>query len=122
MAIDKYVWPIQIQNGASVDYKNRSDSVKFGGGYEQLTEDGPNAETMEYSIEFSGVITAVNEMNPKKLRDFLRSHVFKAFTFTPPGEAMGLYRVVPGSISYVQIGKSTATVTATLQTAIGVYA
>lgn len=122
MAIDKYIWPVQIQNGASVDYKNRDSSVQFGGGYEQLTEDGPNSETLEYAIEFSGIITAVDEMNPLKLRDFLRAHVFKAFTFTPPGESMGLYRVAPGSISYRVLGKSTATVTATLQTAIGVYA
>lgn len=122
MSIDNYVWPVQIQNGASVDYKNRANSVKFGGGYEQLGEDGPNSETMQYAIEFSGITTAVDEMNPLKLRDFLREHVFKAFTFTPPGEEMGLYRVVPDSIGYRALGKNTATVTATLQTAIGIYA
>lgn len=120
MAIDKwpYWWDIQIQDTPSVNYARRVTSIQFGNGYEQVAEDGPNAETRTFAITFTGQTNEAYQ-NPKDVAKFLRAHVVKPFDFTPPDGERGLFRVAKDSIAVRAQSRLVQTVTATITTSVG---
>lgn len=112
MAIETFSWPVQIQAQQQISYSQRVRSAQFGDGYEQISGDGINPETIQVPITWTGARGSAVAM-----RDFLRRHTAKSFIFTPPFEAKGLYRVVADSINLVPISTNVATVTATFKQA-----
>lgn len=120
MAMDEWPfwWPVQIQDTPSVNYSRRVAKTQFGNGYEQVSEDGPNAETKTFQITFSGQINDVHT-NPQDVAKFLRQHVVRPFVYTPPDGEKGLYRVVSDSVVVRPYSRLVQTVTATITTALG---
>ena len=113
-----YYWPVQIQSGAAVSLNYRTQELQFGSGYGQNVADGPNAETKQVSFEFMGQL---NEewLNPQDVYAFLRRHFVTPFEFTPADGEKGLYVAVADSVTYTPTSRLTATVSATLKTAVG---
>lgn len=120
MAVAKwpYWWPVQIQDGAGVSLQFRTQEIQFGNGYGQNISDGPNAETKQVSFSFVGQ-TNDKHTNPKDVYAFLRSHFVTPFEFTTADGEKGLYVAVADSVQYTPTGRLTATVSATLKTAVG---
>lgn len=120
MAVEKwpYYWPVQIQDGAPVSLAYRTQEIQFGQGYGQNVADGPNAETKQFGLTFVGK-TNEKWSNPQEAYNFLRQHFVVPFEFTTPDGETGLYVVQADSVRYSPTGRLTATVTATLKTAIG---
>lgn len=112
MAIETFIWPVQIQAQQQISYSQRVKSAQFGDGYEQVSGDGINPETIQVPITWTG-----KRSEAMGLRNFLRRHATKTFFFTPPFEQQGLYRVTADSINLVPISASVATVTATFKQA-----
>ena len=112
MAIETFTWPVQIQAQQQISYTQRIKSAQFGEGYEQVSGDGINPETIQVPITWTGKRSEVVAM-----RDFMRRHVVKAFIFTPPFEQQGLYRITPESINLVPVAANVATITATFKQA-----
>lgn len=112
MAIETFTWPVQIQAQQQISYPQRVRSTQFGEGYEQVSGDGINPETIQVPITWTG-----SKSEAMALRNFLRRHVVKSFFFTPPFELQGLYRVTPDSINLVPVAANVATVTATFKQA-----
>ena len=112
MAIETFTWPVQIQAQQQISYAQRIKSAQFGEGYEQVSGDGINPETIQVPITWTG-----KKSEAVAMRDFLRRHVVKSFIFTPPFEQLGLYRVTADSINLVPVSANVATVTATFKQA-----
>lgn len=113
-----YYWHMQLQGGGDVQLSFRSEELQFGNGYGQNIADGPNAETKQFPIQFVG-LTNDKWNNPKLVYNFLRAHFVRPFIATAPDGEKGLYVVERSSLSYTDNGHYTATVAATLKTAIG---
>lgn len=92
MAIDIFIWPLQVDGGGDVDNNHRVRQVALGDGYEQLATDGINTRRISCSLVWKG-----DPKTAKDIENFLHAHVVRAFVFTPPGGVQGLYRVKPGS-------------------------
>lgn len=116
MALETYKWGCQLGAGA-VTYKDTVRSAQFGDGYEQVAAQGINSTMIEAPLVYAGRTAEVNE-----ILTFLRAHTVKAFAITPPGEVLGLYRVVADSISKEQLSEHVATLSWTIKRAYGVYA
>lgn len=112
MAIETFTWPVQIQAQQQISYAHRVKSAQFGEGYEQVSGDGINPETIQVPITWTG-----KKSEAVAMRNFLRRHTTKSFIFTPPFEQQGLYRVTPDSINLVPVSANVATVTATFKQA-----
>ncbi|UGO55276.1 putative minor tail protein [Escherichia phage JLBYU60] len=113
-----YYWHMQLQGGGDVQLAFRSEELQFGNGYGQNIADGPNAETKQFPVQFVG-LTTDKWCNPKLVYNFLRGHFVKPFVVTAPDGETGLFVVERSSLSYTDNGHLTATVSATLKTAIG---
>lgn len=113
-----YYWHMQLQGGGDVQLAFRSEELQFGNGYGQNIADGPNAETKQFPVQFIG-LTTDKWCNPKLVYNFLRGHFVKPFVVTAPDGETGLFVVERSSLSYTDNGHHTATVSATLKTAIG---
>lgn len=116
MAVEKYQWESQLGAG-EIKYTNSVRSVQFGDGYEQVSENGINATAIEIPMMHTGGNAEVDA-----IRSFLMRHYVKAFQITPPGESLGLYRVVADSITKQQNSRLVSTINFTLRRAYGVYA
>lgn len=118
MDIWPYWWPNQIQDGGTVSLAFRTQEIQFGNGYGQNVSDGPNAETKQLNFSFMGQ-TNDKHTNPKDVYNFLRRHYITPFQYTANDGEVGLYVVVPESLTYTPNGRLAATVSATFKTAIG---
>lgn len=110
MAVETFIWPVQVASQPETDYTRTIKKVQFGDGYTQVSEDGINSEQIKFSYSYRGPLdTAL------AIRDFCRRHCVNAFIFTPPHSDKGLYRVAADSIKLVPNGKTQATITATFE-------
>lgn len=116
MAVETYNWHSQLGAGA-VEYSQTIRSAQFGDGYEQVAENGINSTAIQVPMKHAGTEAEVNAV-----RDFLLAHTVKAFIITPPGEEIGLYRVVPDSVRKNQLSSKFSELTFTIKRAYGVYA
>lgn len=116
MALDQYKWFSQIGSGA-IQYRDVVRTAQFGDGYEQVANNGINSVAIEIPMKHTGRVDEVDE-----IRAFLLAHTVKAFAITPPGEVLGLYRVVADSIQKTSESKYVATLTFTIRRAYGVFA
>lgn len=66
----------------------RTRSVKFGDGYEQVVGDGINAESQSWPLTFSGTKARI-----QSILAFLRARKgYQSFYWTPPFGAQALFR------------------------------
>lgn len=110
-----YNWPLQIQHQPTPQTTVRVRSTALGDGYEQVAEDGINTQRITYPLQHIGMTDEV-----KQIRDFLLAGVVTAFYFKPPHGELGLYRVVPDSVSTMPLSKRVGTVNASLRQCFGV--
>lgn len=116
MAVDTYKWPCQI-GGGQIQYKQTVRSAGFGDGYVQAAEQGINSTAITIPLIHTGFNAEVDAV-----RAFLLAHTVKAFIITPPGEAKGLFRVDPESITKDVLSSNMSTISFTIKRAYGVYA
>lgn len=112
MAIKTFIWPIQVSGQPAAEYTRIVRKVQFGDGYQQVSENGINSESIKFSYSYRGPLTTV-----LAIRDFCREHCTRAFIFTPPHGEKGLYRVAADSIKLLPNGKTQATISATFEQA-----
>lgn len=116
MAVEKYRWGCQLGAGP-VTKKKTVRTAQYGDGYEQTAEQGINSTMIEAPLIHTGFNAEINDIEA-----FLLAHTVKAFEITPPGDVLGLYRVVADSISRDQVSQNIATLTWTIRRAYGVFA
>lgn len=116
MALETYQWPLQ-RGGGAVKYTKTVRSAQFDDGYSQDAESGINSTMIECPLIHVG-----NKEEVYAIRAFLLRHIIKAFAMAPPGEELGLYRVVKDSITVDDVSQHVATIAWTVKRAYGVYA
>lgn len=116
MALETYKWGCQL-GGGPVTRKKTVRTAQFGDGYAQVAEDGINSTMIEAPLTYAGFNSEIDEIEA-----FLEAHMVKAFAITPPGDVLGLYRVVSDSLSRDQISTNMAVLSFTIRRAYGVYA
>lgn len=117
MAIDKWRWAVQVQNGGgAIEYQDRQRTAQFGDGFAQSTPEGMNPVSLIIQVVYTG-----NVKDAKEVRDFMKAHMTTPFTYAPPGGVLGLYNVQRNSVRYSPISRNVATVTATFETNYGFY-
>lgn len=85
MALDKFKWCVQVQNGGGqMTTTNNDRAVSFGNGYQQVGSSGFNTERREFEITYAGSKYA-------EVLAFLRSHRLVPFAFQPPGDTIGIF-------------------------------
>lgn len=85
MAIETFTWCPRLN--ASSDTKFRTRKVQFGDGYTQVSGDGLNPRSQEWTLSFTGSETYI-----KAIKDFLDAHGgTRSFQWQPPLEDIGLY-------------------------------
>jgi Phage-related protein len=88
MAIEEFTWCARVNASGQSDFDVRT--IQFGDGYSQSAEDGINSRHMTWNLQFTGDETFIGE-----IKAFLNRQMgYKSFQWTPPGEALGLYRCV----------------------------
>lgn len=115
MAVETFKWGCQLGAGA-ITYKDTVREAQFGDGYSQVAANGINSTAIEVPLLYSGQNAEIDQVLA-----FLRAHTVKAFAITPPGEKLGLYRVVADSITRDQLSQKVATLTWTIKRAYGVF-
>ncbi|MDW3780578.1 phage tail protein [Kluyvera cryocrescens] len=86
MAIEEFTWCPRINAEADTNFRVRK--AKFGDGYEQVSGDGLNPKSQEWTLNFTGDQTYISA-----IKSFLDEHNgTKAFQWKPPLEQLGLYR------------------------------
>lgn len=86
MALQTFSWCPRLN--ATSDTKFRTRTVQFGDGYTQVSGDGLNPRSQEWTLSFTG-----SEDYIKAIKDFLDAHGgTRAFQWQPPLEDIGLYR------------------------------
>lgn len=97
MALDKFKWCVQVQNGGGVmTVTNNDREIQFGNGYRQVASSGFNTERREFTITYAG-------KDFEKVRKFLREHRLKPFAFTPPNDKIGVFLTKPDTLSTAPI-------------------
>lgn len=100
MALDKFTWCVQVQNGGgAMTTTNSNREVAFGNGFVQLGSAGFNTEKREYVITYVGKDFAA-------MRKFMRDHMIKPFAFTPPNDTIGIFTTKPDSIKANPISRN----------------
>lgn len=115
MAVENYRWPCEPAGAAS--YKKTVRTAQFADGYQQIAEQGINSTLIEMPLRHTGPNTEIDQVQA-----FLEAHMVKAFAIRPPGNPLGLYRVVADSLTRDQTGRNAATLSWTIRRAYGVYA
>lgn len=109
MAIESFNWSPRLN--ASADTKLRNRKAQFGDGYSQVSGDGLNNKSQEWSLEFVGTATYI-----KAIKDFLDRHAgTKSFIWIPPLEPKGLFRC--DTYKPVALGGESYSLSATFQQA-----
>lgn len=86
MAIETFTWSPRID--AQAEVKNRVRKAQFGDGYTQVSGDGLNTRSQEWSLSFVG-----SEDYIQAIREFLdRMAGSKSFLWKPPLYPLGLWR------------------------------
>ena len=86
MAVETFTWCPRV--GAQSDASFRTRKAQFGDGYAQVSGDGINPRTPQWSVSFTGKETYILE-----IKAFLERHAgWKSFQWKPPLEPEGLYR------------------------------
>ena len=86
MAIETFTWCPRINAEADTSFRVRK--AQFGDGYEQVSGDGLNTRTQQWTLNFTG-----NETYISAIKSFLDRHEgTKAFQWKTPLEHLGLYR------------------------------
>lgn len=117
MAIDKWRWAVQVQNGGgAIQYQDRQRTAQFGDGYSQTTPEGMNPMSLIINMVYTG-----NAKTAAEVVAFLNAHKTTPFTFAPPGGVLGLYNVQKDSVKQSPISRNVVTVTATFETNYGFY-
>lgn len=112
MAIEHFAWRIQAASQPTLKSKDTVRTARFGDGYKQVSGAGLHDEELSYAFSFTGKPDTAREIHA-----FLRRHKTKAFTFTPPGGELTLWRVEADSLQRVTKSKTVETVTATFEQA-----
>lgn len=115
MAVETYRWPCATAGAAT--YKKTVRTAQFGDGYQQVAEQGINSTLIEVPLTHTGPNVEIDQVQA-----FLEAHMVKAFAITPPGNKLGLYRVVPDSLQRDPVGRNVAVLSWTIRRAYGVYA
>lgn len=86
MAIEVFSWCPRVNAEADTTFRTRK--AKFGDGYEQVSGDGLNPRSQQWTLNFTG-----NEAYILEIKAFLDRHGgTKSFQWKPPLEDLGLYR------------------------------
>lgn len=105
MALQTFTW--SPRNGPSADIQDRTRSVQYGDGYEQVTGDGINPETQSWPLTFTGLNADI-----KPILAFLRLHGERtSFKWTNPLGEVGLYRASQLKPTILDFARMTVTVT-----------
>lgn len=81
-----FTWCPRLSANASNKFSTRK--AQFGDGYEQVSANGLNPRSQEWSLEFTG-----NALYIQGIKSFLNQHKgYQAFQWSPPLEEAGLYR------------------------------
>ncbi len=115
MAVETYRWPCEPAGPAT--YQKTVRSAQFGDGVEQIAEQGINSTMITAPLVHTGLNAEIDQVQA-----FLERHMVKAFAITPPGNPLGLYRVVADSLTRDQLSENVATLSWTIRHAYGVYA
>ena len=109
MAIETFSWKPDKSPAGTYSYRTRK--AQFGDGYAQVVGDGINAEAQSWPLTFIGF-----KADMQAIRDFLRQHGgAKAFLWTPPAGALGLYRCA--SFGITPVGANLYSLSATFEQA-----
>lgn len=115
MAVETYRWP--CQPGGAATRKKTVRTAQFSDGYEQVAEQGINSTIIEAPLIHTGLNAELDQV-----QTFLEAHMVKAFAITPPGDVLGLYRVVADSLSRETTGPNTGVLSWTIRRAYGSFA
>jgi len=86
MAIEEFTWCARINASGDVNFNIRS--VQFGDNYEQVAGNGLNTRSQNWNLTFTGTDEFIQE-----IKDFLDDKQgYRAFSWRPPQEPLGLYR------------------------------
>ncbi|QHJ83870.1 MAG: hypothetical protein [Bacteriophage sp.] len=116
MAVEKFKWPVQ-NSGQAATTTDSVRTVSFSDGYDQVSGNGINSASITVEMIHFGRRAVIDDVEA-----FLRAHIIKAFIIKPPGAPLGLYRVVPSSITRADNGKIYSTLNFSIKNANGVYA
>lgn len=105
MAIEEFNWCPRINAEAETTFRVRK--AKFGDGYEQVSGDGLNPKSQEWTLNFTG-----DEAYIATIQSFLDRHGgTKAFQWKPPLAPLGLYRCETYKPTALGAGKTNLEVT-----------
>lgn len=111
MAIAIFTWCPRLSANASTKFSVRQ--AQMGDGYMQVSSNGLNPRSQEWSLEFTG-----NAEYIAGIKSFLDGHKgFQAFSWQPPLESLGLYRC--DEYSPTALGNNIYSFSATFKTAYG---
>lgn len=111
MAIAIFTWCPRLSASAANKFSTRT--AQFGDGYMQVSANGINPRSQEWSVEFTG-----DALYIKAIKDFLNAHKgYQAFQWAPPLESIGLYRC--DEYSPTALGAGMHNLSATFKTAYG---
>lgn len=111
MAIAIFTWCPRLSANAATKFSVRQ--AQFGDGYMQVSANGLNPRSQEWSLEFTG-----SEEYVHGIKNFLDGHKgFQAFQWQPPLETVGLYRC--DEYSPTALGNNMYSLSATFKTAYG---
>lgn len=111
MAIAIFTWCPRLSANASTKFSVRQ--AQMGDGYVQVSGNGLNPRSQEWSLEFTG-----NETYIAAIKTFLDAHKgYQAFQWQPPLEPVGLYRC--DEYSPTALGNDMHNLTVTFKTAYG---
>lgn len=92
VAVDTFTWCTQVQgNGGAMSVTNNVRMVSMGNGYRQVASSGRNTNRREFSVVYGG-------RDYLDVMNFIMSHTYKPFIWTPPDGRIGLFTVKPDSI------------------------
>lgn len=104
-----FTWCPRLSANASNKFSTRK--AQFGDGYEQVSANGLNPRSQEWSLEFTG-----NAIYIQGIKSFLNQHKgYQAFQWSPPLETAGLYRSEEYAVT--ALGNEMYTLAVTFKTA-----
>lgn len=111
MAIAIFNWCPRLSASASTKFSVRT--AQFGDGYQQVSANGLNPRTQEWSVEFTGSASYI-----AAIKNFLDGHKgYQAFQWAPPLEPIGLFRC--DEYAPTALGNEIYNLAATFKTAYG---
>ncbi|WP_423783660.1 phage tail protein [Gibbsiella quercinecans] len=110
MAIDVFKWCTQIQGGAAgTSITDNIRTAQFGNGYIQTAGSGIQGERRSVQVIHG------SKAEWRSVYNFVREHKLKPFIWTPPDGDIGLFIVVPDSVTLSPKGGGVYEVGATFE-------